>query len=206
MNVVVSTFDPLHFSYSSSSFSPFFAFLFSFHSHSFLCPFFLPHPQPNPDLTFAVTFNLALAYQRAGLANEALNTYNALVKDKTQGPRVRINMGAIYFAQQKYSAAMKMYRMAYDQLGQSHRYIALRTQKNIGICALRMGQFQDAILAFEMVCDVEADPQSAFNLLVASYAIGDVAKMQKAFTSLLSIKDEVCGCCRICYHIIMTSE
>jgi tetratricopeptide (TPR) repeat protein len=43
----------------------------------------------------------------------------AIVKNKAypQSGRLRVNMGNIYFEQKKYSSAIKMYRMALDQVG-----------------------------------------------------------------------------------------
>ena len=43
----------------------------------------------------------------------------AIVKNKayTQSGRLRVNMGNIYFEQKKYTGAIKMYRMALDQVG-----------------------------------------------------------------------------------------
>ena len=45
---------------------------------------------------------------------------SAIVKNKsyTQSGRLRVNMGNIYFEQKKYSSAIKMYRMALDQVRQ----------------------------------------------------------------------------------------
>ncbi len=54
-----------------------------------------------------------------GMFTEALNAYSVIVKNKQYGHagRLRVNMGNIYFAQKKYPAAIKMYRMAMDQVG-----------------------------------------------------------------------------------------
>jgi intraflagellar transport protein 88 len=51
--------------------------------------------------------------------SEALNTYTMLVKKKEyeHAGRLRVNMGNIYYEQKKYQAAIKMYRMAMDQIG-----------------------------------------------------------------------------------------
>ena len=61
---------------------------------------------------------------------EALNTYLLIVKNKmfNNGARLRINMGNIYFEQRKYPQAIKMYRMALDQIQNTHtllRYIRM---------------------------------------------------------------------------------
>lgn len=51
--------------------------------------------------------------------SEALNTYSMLVKRKeyAHAGRLRVNMGNIFYEQKKYQAAIKMYRMAMDQIG-----------------------------------------------------------------------------------------
>ena len=74
--------------------------------------------QINLDLTFAVVFSLAHAYALNGMYVEALNAYTSIVKNKSfpQSGRLRVNMGNIYFHQSKYPTAIKMYRMALDQV------------------------------------------------------------------------------------------
>ena len=70
------------------------------------------------DLTYTVLFNLASQYHSCKMYQEALNTYSVIVKNKTfnQSGRLRVNMGNIYFEQQNYAQAVKMYRMALDQI------------------------------------------------------------------------------------------
>ena len=67
-------------------------------------------------------FNLANQYQANRMHTEALNTYLLIVKNKmfSNGARLRINMGNIYFEQRKYPLAIKMYRMALDQIQNTH--------------------------------------------------------------------------------------
>ena len=74
--------------------------------------------QINLDLTYTVLFNLASQYHACKMYQEALNTYSVIVKNKTfnQSGRLRVNMGNIYFEQQNYAQAVKMYRMALDQI------------------------------------------------------------------------------------------
>lgn len=74
--------------------------------------------QMNLDLTFAVVFNLAHTYVLNEMYSEALNAYTSIVKNKSfgQSGRLRVNMGNIYFKQRKYPTAIKMYRMALDQV------------------------------------------------------------------------------------------
>jgi intraflagellar transport protein 88 len=49
---------------------------------------------------------------------QALHTYQLIVKNKQyqNAGRLRVNMGNIYYEQKKYPNAIKMYRMALDQV------------------------------------------------------------------------------------------
>ena len=58
-------------------------------------------------------------------------------------------MGNIYYEQKKYTAAIKMYRMALDQIPNTGREVRFKIMRNIGNAFVRLGQFQDAIAAYE---------------------------------------------------------
>ena len=81
--------------------------------------------QINLDLTYCVLFNLANQYHANKMHQEALNTYAVIVKNKmfNQSGRLRVNMGNIYFEQKKYTQAVKMYRMALDQISNANKEI-----------------------------------------------------------------------------------
>lgn len=82
----------------------------------------------NIDLTYNCLFNLAVQYQNNGLHQEALAKYNEIIKSKQfqQAGRLRVNMGNIYFQQQKYTIAIKMYRMALDIIPTTSKDMRLR--------------------------------------------------------------------------------
>ena len=111
--------------------------------------------QINIDLTYSVCFNLANQHHCCGMYMEALNAYSLIVKNKqyAQSGRLRVNMGNIYYEQKKYSAAIKMYRMALDQIPNTGREIRYKIMRNIGNAFVRLGQFQDAVASFEQVGD-----------------------------------------------------
>lgn len=111
--------------------------------------------QINFDLTYAVCFNLANQYASNGMYTEALNTYSIVVKNKQypQAGRLRVNMGNIYYQQKKYPAAIKMYRMAMDQIGSTSKEMKFKIMRNIGSAFVRLGQFQDAIHSYEAIMD-----------------------------------------------------
>ena len=113
--------------------------------------------------------------------------------------------------QKKYTFAIKMYRMALDQIPNTGKEMRLKIMRNIGNAFVRLGQFPDAIQSFETIMDGNADFQTGFNLIVCYYALGDEEKMRKGFARLLSIpmphnsedevrRNSVCGsqCCLPC--------
>ena len=145
--------------------------------------------QMNLDLTYCVLFNLANQYHANKLYQEALNSYGVIVKNKlfNQSGRLRVNMGNIYFEQQKYSQAIKMYRMALDQISNSNRDFRLRVMRNIGNAFVKMGQFQDAVTSFEAIMEGNPDYHTGFNLILCYFALGDKDKMKRGFQRLCSI-------------------
>merc|ERR1719230_1630791 len=146
--------------------------------------------QINIDLTYSVCFNLANQYHASGMYTEALNTYSLIVKNKqyAQSGRLRVNMGNIYYEQKKYPSAIKMYRMALDQIPSTGREVRYKIMRNIGNSFVRLGQFQDAIASYEQIMEGSADLQTGFNLLLCYYALGDKERMKKGFTRLLSVR------------------
>lgn len=121
---------------------------------------------------------------------EALNAYAAIVKNKQYANpgRLRVNMGNIYYKQKKYSAAMKMYKMAMDQMGNTDNLVMKhKIMRSIGNCLLKSGQFPDAVQHFESIMEMQPDPYAGLNLVICYYALGDFDKMKKSFSQLISI-------------------
>jgi intraflagellar transport protein 88 len=104
-----------------------------------------------------------------------------------QAGRLRVNMGNIHFEQKDYPAAIKMYRMALDQVPTTSKEIRTRIQRNIGNAHVRMGAYQDAIAAFEAIMDGAPEFQAGFNLIVCYHALGDVEYVKRAFERLLQV-------------------
>eukprot|EP00199_Chlamydomonas_sp_CCMP681_P001067 CAMPEP_0119114344 /NCGR_PEP_ID=MMETSP1180-20130426/47219_1 /TAXON_ID=3052 ORGANISM="Chlamydomonas cf sp, Strain CCMP681" /NCGR_SAMPLE_ID=MMETSP1180 /ASSEMBLY_ACC=CAM_ASM_000741 /LENGTH=751 /DNA_ID=CAMNT_0007102849 /DNA_START=106 /DNA_END=2357 /DNA_ORIENTATION=- len=145
----------------------------------------------NMDLTFAVEFNLAAMFQANKNFKEALDQYTLLVKNKAfpNGGRLRINMGNVYFEQKKYSSAIKMYRMALDQVPATNKESRFKIMRNIGLSFVKMGQYQDALQSFAQVMENAPDQQTGYNLVVCAYALGDREGMKEAFLRLLTVKN-----------------
>lgn len=148
--------------------------------------------QLNVDLTYAVCLNLAIQHQANGNDNDALEIYQQIVKNK-QYPysgRFRVNMGNIYYQQQKWTAAIKMYRMALDQLPAHVQTIRFKIMRNIGHAFFKMHQFTDAVESYENLLSQGGeylDFMTGFNLMLCYYALGEADKMKGGFLKLLNI-------------------
>ncbi|XP_038059049.1 intraflagellar transport protein 88 homolog isoform X2 [Patiria miniata] len=145
--------------------------------------------QVNLDQTYSVLFNVANQYEANEMYQEALNTYQVIVKNKmfSHAGRLRVNIGNIYFKQRNFPKAVKYYRMALDQVPNTHKEMRIKIMKNIGIVFVKMGQYSDAITSFEHIMSEKPDYETAFNLLLCYYATGDRDKMKKTFQQLLGV-------------------
>ena len=90
-------------------------------------------------------------------------------------------MGNIYFEQGKYPQAIKMYRMALDQIPNACKEARFRVMRNIGLAFVRLGNYQDAINSFESIMEGAPDYPTGFNLVVCYFAMGNRELMKKAF-------------------------
>jgi intraflagellar transport protein 88 len=149
--------------------------------------------QLNVDLTYAVHLNLADQQTANNNEDEAYKIYTQIVKNK-QYPNVgrfRVNMGNICFRQQKYPTAIKMYRMALDQIPANMESIRCKITRNIGHAFFAMRQFPDAADSYEnlLVQDGQhLDFMTAFNLILCYYALGDCDRMKQGFQRMLAVQ------------------
>ncbi|XP_037832131.1 intraflagellar transport protein 88 homolog isoform X2 [Kryptolebias marmoratus] len=136
-----------------------------------------------------VLLNLANQYENNEMYPEALNSYQVIVKNKmfSNAGRLKVNMGNIYFKQKNYPKAIKFYRMALDQISNSHKDMRIKIMQNIGVVFVRLGQYSDAITSFEHIMSESPNIKTGFNLILCYYAIGDRERMKKAFQKLISV-------------------
>ena len=120
---------------------------------------------------------------------EALNTYTLIIKNKqyTNGGKLRVNIGNIHYERKEYPQAIKMYRMALDQIPTTSKDIRMRILRNIGNAHVRMGAYQDAITTYENIMDTLPDIHSGFHLLLCYFALGDTEYVKRAFERLLQV-------------------
>ena len=98
------------------------------------CITFAPPPTPSDlhSLNFLFFWYSPFAFHLR--YEDALNTYNVIVKNKmfSNTGRLRVNIGNIYYEQRKYQQAAKHYKMALDQIPQTHKDIRYKIHKNLG--------------------------------------------------------------------------
>jgi len=146
--------------------------------------------QLNFELSLSVAFNLANAYNLNGMHSDALKAYNSIIKNKQfpQAGRMRVNMGNIHFQQKSYSRAIKMYRMALDLIPNTNREMRFKIMRNIAICFIKTGHFEDAVENLAAVMEGAPDFQSGLNLVICHFALGDADEMRKSFSKLVDIR------------------
>jgi len=67
----------------------------------------------------------------------------------------------VHFAQAQYPQAVKMWRMALDQIPAAGAgAVRVRLQRNIGCALVKMGSYQEATAAFEAVMEAAPDFQA----------------------------------------------
>jgi intraflagellar transport protein 88 len=138
-------------------------------------------------------FNLATAYVASGRPDEALKTYTTLLTSQRGNPfngRVRINMGNVYYSQKQFPSAIKMYKMALDQMQKDERSLTRKIRRNIGSAYFCLGQIRDAVKNFEEAMDTFNDFQTTFNLLICHLTLGDMNNVKKYFLELINLPSD----------------
>ena len=148
------------------------------------------------ELMYSTWFNLATTYEANDLPDDAIKTYSYLAKQKGNPftGRIRINMGNVYYSQQKYPSAIKMYKMALDLTRRDDGSISHKIRRNIGNAYFRMGKLLDAVKNYEDAMGSAPEFQTGFNLLVCHLSLGDVDNMKNDFLALIDIpldRDEI---------------
>ena len=95
--------------------------------------------------------------------------------------------------------------MVTDLVRTAGKEIRFKIFRNIGTAFVRMGQYQDAIGAYETVMQGSPDAGTGFNLVLCYYATQDTAQMKKAFTRLVAIPINVSAAASALYvqHVIL---
>jgi intraflagellar transport protein 88 len=91
--------------------------------------------------------------------NEAMNTYKVITSNRMfpNAGRLKVNMANICYKMGQYNKALKLYRMALDQVPNTHKMMRLNVMRNIGLLFVKMGQYSDACTSFEYIMSEKPD-------------------------------------------------
>ncbi|CAF0743268.1 unnamed protein product [Didymodactylos carnosus] len=136
-----------------------------------------------------VILNCANMYSKCGMNSEALNQYNIILKGKLLpvSSRLRINIGNVFLHTKHHAKALKMYRMALDQIPEQNADLKFKVRENIAAVHIEMGQYNEAAQCYESIVQERPNYRSGFNLLLCYHTLGQREKTKRAFTDLLKI-------------------
>ncbi|KAI5702456.1 hypothetical protein M8J76_007595 [Diaphorina citri] len=143
----------------------------------------------NIELTFSMLFNLANQYANNEMYYEALNTYQVITKNKmfTNAHRLKVNMGNIYVQLGQYQKAIKMYRMALDQVPNTHKSLRMKILHNIGVLLVKMHQYDEACSTYEFILQEKPDFKAGLHAIICYFALENKDKMKQGFLKLLEV-------------------
>lgn len=96
-------------------------------------------------------------------------------------------MGNIYFKQGHHNQAVKMYRMALDQVPSSQKNLRIKIMHNIASVFVAMSQWEEAITNLEYIMSEQACHRAGLHLVTCCRVLEDKERMKNAFRLLLSV-------------------
>uniref|UniRef100_A0A0R3T9T1 TPR_REGION domain-containing protein n=1 Tax=Rodentolepis nana TaxID=102285 RepID=A0A0R3T9T1_RODNA len=100
---------------------------------------------------------------------------------------LNVNMGNIYFHQEKYDRAIKMYTMGLDKISNTYNMTRIKVMQNIALAFVKLKQYNDAIALYEQILQIEPDLRTALNLILCYFKVGDRCNMKYTFQRLLKV-------------------
>ncbi|KAK0182361.1 hypothetical protein PV327_000510 [Microctonus hyperodae] len=142
------------------------------------------------NLTFVVHFNLAIQYTNNEMYTEAINTYQAITRNKvfSNSARLKVNMGNIYVKIGESMQAIKMYRKALDQVPTTQKDLRIKIMHNIGMLFVQMGRLEEAVDNFEWVMRERAEFKAGLHAILCHFALSHRDKMKRGFLELLEVQ------------------
>lgn len=143
------------------------------------------------DLMFGTWFQLALAYEKNSLEEEAIKAYAYLSKQRglASSWRAQVNLGNAQYRRGDYEEAVRSYQMALDRIPPGvGQQIGFRVCRNLSNALLHLGRHRDATQTLEAAMSAAApECEAAFNLLLCHVAKGDADKARLVFCKMLEL-------------------
>lgn len=143
------------------------------------------------DLMFGTWFQLALAYEKNSLDDEAMKAYDYLSKQKglASSWKAQVNLGNAQYRRGEYDEAVRSYQMALDRIPPGvGQQMGFRVCRNLSNALLRLGRHRDATQTLEAAMSATVpECEAAFNLILCHIAKGDIDKAKVVFCKMLEL-------------------
>jgi len=143
------------------------------------------------DLMFGTWFQLALAYEKNSLDDEAMKAYEYLSKHKglASSWKAQVNLGNAQYRRGEYIEAVRSYQMALDRIPPGvGQQTGFRVCRNLSNALLQLGRHRDATQTLEAAMSATVpECEAAFNLLLCHVTKGDSAKAKLVFCKMLEL-------------------
>ncbi|OHS94862.1 TPR Domain containing protein [Tritrichomonas foetus] len=137
-----------------------------------------------------VLMQLADAYKRNSMWEDALNRYQRLLKDR-EFPHLHmiyLEIGNIYSAQQKYEEAIKNYEMGINHLKPDTNRLMARFHQCCGIAHIQLGDYHKALSEFETAMRQDPSVKTGYNLVLCHSVLSSMDELKDAYVRLLTVK------------------
>ena len=139
---------------------------------------------------FSVLLQLADSFKAHSNFDDAVFHYEKVVKDRDfQYPFiVYLELGNLFFKQQKYSEAVKRYEAGINHLKADANRLKARFHHCCGVSLIRMGQFHQALSHFSSAMKFDLNIKSGFNLVLCHSILSPVDELRESFKRMLTVK------------------
>ena len=151
----------------------------------------LPEDDGADDLMFGTWFQLAVAYEKNSLDDEAMRAYDYLSQQRglASAWKAQVNLGNAQYRRGEYDEAVRSYQMALDRIPPGiGQQIGFRVCRNLSNALLRLGRQRDATQTLEAAMSATVpECEAAFNLILCHIAKGDMDKAKVVFGKMLEL-------------------
>lgn len=137
-----------------------------------------------------VLLQLADAYKRNAMWEDALNQYQRLLKDR-EFPHLHmiyLEIGNIFAAQKKYEEAIKNYEMGINHLKPDTNRLMARFHQCCGIAHIQLGDYCKALSEFETAMRQDPSIKTGYNLVLCHSVLSSLDELKDTFVRLLAVK------------------
>lgn len=139
---------------------------------------------------YTVLMQLADAYKANSNYEEAIHKYERLLKDH-EYPNMfmpYLEIGNINMVLGKYEDAVKNYNMGINYLKPEHNRFKARFNHACGVAQICLGQYHQALSAFETAMRLDPSIKTGFNLVLCHAILSAPEDCREAFKAMIGVK------------------